>query len=801
MGSQEHCLKAIKVLETLQGIGSRPDLSKKREGHAIAPNKRVGWFSTESKSTYIYSPPGWGYTLGLYQLHLVVSLRTTNQEDIYPVFSALQDAVRNGHDPENAWALVCSATDGVEDRIREGIPLPPIPSCPGCRELHLCPTCFYNRPCARFVDDDSYDHKICSSCATTTATASNRGGTEVVRKLRNALQKRVTHDNKAGKLGLDFEDISIRTNDIMEELLPLILTETTAFDNFIDQTLEFSRDVLPAWNGKSYHPLTPSIDSFMPIVKQLNGKTGCHYPGNVSITSDSLNHMFRHYPKYLLYPLTRMVATFDPEVYSRSLGVFRDSLINDYEIRPFSEAHASRRIGLPCPANIDEILHALRSGKLLPRTVPKVIVWRTTLRSRGASQNWQFPDFAYHLRQLHLAAQRYGLDTDELRCCWLRDGVFFPFALDSVVLHWTWYDCLLFFVEKLKRMRAECDHLFKNQANRPDCSAGELMLTVAYLHLRKVATDLEKGYPLRLAGHDEAGLVLHPTIRFLLTSSIGHKHHGRQMLTGLLNYNPSKESDCTFDPDVCNICWETQACNQLKFTYHEDYYDAVLFAQLYKQPRDKPMDNTPVSLPPGDEIWSELRDEVNYDVPVKAKGHDATDEVLDDFEDDDLDSRQAPGDIDDDGPGGNGYGDSENVRCPCGASSSEELFFHDMVQCPRCRTLQHTVCMGINGQHGPENYLCHLCRTGDDVSPSIVPLKRDIGRLGMTCYMSAATQLAFALKEVTAIVKGSNPFRLVTGRDRSDLEFLDKSTGKENIAAFYRSLYNIYAELQIPSGL
>ncbi len=58
--------------------------------------------------------------------------------------------------------------------------------------------------------------------------------------------------------------------------------------------------------------------------------------GNVNITADSINRMRRHHHKYLPYAMRRMVQATTSEEYTDALGVFRDCLINSYELRPFS---------------------------------------------------------------------------------------------------------------------------------------------------------------------------------------------------------------------------------------------------------------------------------------------------------------------------------------------------------------------------------------------------------------------------------------------------------------------------------
>jgi hypothetical protein len=650
------------------------------------------------------------------------------------------------------------------------------------------------------MEHEQFDYKVCASCTKPSSKDPAVNDPPVQRRLRYALHRRIRHDNAAA--GFEISDQQVRElgDRLMHQLKPFFLTDDTCIDNFVDQVLEVPSDLKPSWTGRRVHPLLPSVDAFFIVVKGEDKKTTCHAPGNVTVISDSLNRLFRHLPKYLLHPVCDMVNTKEPGIYSRAVAVMRDALINSYEMRPFSEALASVRLGKPCPKDFAKIMEAQRVNKLLPRTVSKAEIWRTTIHPYGdGAATWEFPHFEWHKRQLERALERYGLTSSECRALCFRNGVFFPFARDSVVLRWNWYDCFCFFVTKMRRMRDLCDRHYRNQANRPDCSPGELMVAVAHLWMRMVSRDYrEQGFPARLCGRDEAGLIPHPTIRMLITSSVGHKVHGKQMLTGVTNYDPTNGVDCGFDSQLCNICWETQACNQMKWEYNDTEYDE-LFLQLRKGPRLNPVVGTPVSLPAKEEITSELRDELaSQDPPAshteKSRVFDSSDldrslaEVEDQAEDGaefDFGYQQHPGDLDKHVPVG-------RVRCQCGVHGNASEEATDLICCSQCGTFQHLACVRLSN----DVYLCPLCTLQDQLQLEIVPHKRNKGRLGMTCYISAAVQLVCELSEVRRILEQPYQFRLQTGRSDSDLEYVDDSPEKSNIKSFFRSLQELFLGLQ-----
>jgi hypothetical protein len=114
IGTEKDCLQALKAFETIHGIKHR--MTTKSQGvHAHA---RLGFWKWEDRRSKVVAPTSWSQAIGIHS-SLAVSMRSTRMEDVYSVFATLQDAVRCGHEPEAAWALVCAAADAVEVYLDE----------------------------------------------------------------------------------------------------------------------------------------------------------------------------------------------------------------------------------------------------------------------------------------------------------------------------------------------------------------------------------------------------------------------------------------------------------------------------------------------------------------------------------------------------------------------------------------------------------------------------------------------------------------------------------------------------------
>ncbi|KIW57147.1 hypothetical protein PV05_05739 [Exophiala xenobiotica] len=398
-------------------------------------------------------------------------------------------------------------------------------------------------------------------------------------------------ENKDHQLGWSKIEIKAKVDSLLANLQPFLVDEKTIRDAFIEQELQ--RDTRPVHlceDGKRRHPLTPSLDAFTAVFPGADGRTAYHHEDNIVPCCDAVNRIMRHYEKPLLRAMSTMVLatgddSIDRRLYERALLLWRDCLKNSYEMGTFSEVKHNQRINKPLPANMPAIMEALRSGKpLLPRTTKPSTVFRMTKKGlvENPPLNWKFPDHGYIMKNIFSAAGEYGLDNEELRRLWLRNDTFCPFALDSVLPDdyndGTVWDI---FYAKFQLMRNHCDWREKDNPHRESAEIGELMIAVAHLWFQNIRRDLHHGVPIDRCGRDELGLIPHPTIRWLLSCSVGHRHHSAAMTLGISNWDPAGGILCSFDYDKCNICWETCACNYVKFCYNEKYYP-VIFGLLQK---------------------------------------------------------------------------------------------------------------------------------------------------------------------------------------------------------------------------
>ncbi|KAJ9611969.1 hypothetical protein H2200_003564 [Cladophialophora chaetospira] len=276
--------------------------------------------------------------------------------------------------------------------------------------------------------------------------------------------------------------------------------------------------------------------------------------------------------------------------YERALIMFKDCLRNDYEMGSFSSVKQSDRINQQQPENMSAIMDALKNGEpLLPRKTHLTRVFRPVpkvpnpaLRSAG----WEYPNLDYTMKNITAAAELYSLNTPAYRKLWLRNGAFCPFALDCVLPddygHGTIWEIMYL---KLWRSKTQCDRREDKNPDREKIVVGELMVAIAHLWFRTLRRDIDRGIPLDRCGRDELGLIPHPTIGWLLSPSVGHLRHREPMVVGISNWDPAGGTLCIFDFTKCNICWETAACNFIKWDFNEKFYP-VVFSLLPNLRRD-----------------------------------------------------------------------------------------------------------------------------------------------------------------------------------------------------------------------
>lgn len=778
---------------------------------------------------------------------LSIALEIGDIEGVHSVVDVFYTAIFNGYGFGEAWAQLCQAADEEELKAKEGSSHGPIRVCTGCvHRIHVCPGCWKLRACQSFFIAAEDQFPLCSSChkvdepkllpdelppknSTPGKPPSKklpgknpqpRGPpkTLMIYLLRNLRRSLRAEAKVANFCTLNW--IQSQEAEIKVELSPYMADDQTALDGLIDQPLPHNIEGKLTWCGARRHPKRASIDAYLPVVRGPDGKTRYHQVGNIGITSDSINRAMRHHPKFLLRAIRQMSFASTEAERRGGLGLFQNHLRNRAEMPALAKDNRLvKRTNRPIPDNFETLLEALTYGTLLPQTKSNKAIWKFTFGGRVTYKTIVHLNtrYQYFEAQLERTAVLYGLQNEPHRSFWLRDGVFFPFSIDAITPPWTKEACYIFFCSKMDRLLKYCDRIYEDQGARDRLVVEELMLSIAHLHMSNCRRDLDRGFPLTNCGQDEAGMIPHPTVGWQLSSSVGHQHHGKQMFTGISGWDLSLQTDCEWDRDKCNICWETQFCNELKYDYNEDHYDE-LFEQLSKV-RLTPIPNAPVGIP---ETIADGNFLTQQDVSFESNDGSDIDSEPDDEED--LAAVEADADIMDVLSG--------TTRCPCGRDANDEDTSSLMVECQQCSTWQHLQCMGLGGEDDEGEYLCERCAperfpqlaivfTNDQQTllqqPSQsqeaattlpVPISaeqgtfielanRNLDRLDMTCYISAPVQVLLRLHEMQKALTTS-PSILITGRDPRLLANVDSTPGMAKLELLFSCLRNIARSLTFP---
>ncbi|KIW10137.1 hypothetical protein PV08_11098 [Exophiala spinifera] len=530
-----------------------------------------------------------------------IRLNGPTTEEIFWVIDAILQGLNHGLSIHDAWLEGAAMSVTLREMYLEGRGIWPVTSCDHpvyANALHVCPGCWVLRVCSDFVESPNHPNPICKKCDSNGPQLNLTMPLDLTPYLRWRATVTFRNESKTHKLGWNQAEIKAKVDTLMVNLQPFFVDDTrdTIRDAFIDMDLK--QDIRPVHlteDGMRRHPLTPSIDAFTAVYPGADGRTAYHHEANIVPTSDAINHLMGVYEKPLLRAFSAMVLATedtpsDRRLYERALQFWRDCHKNSYEMGSFLSRLLSHRINKPVPANMPAIMEALRTGKpLLPRTTSLSTVYRVTIEGQKVylPAGWKFPDYSYIMDSIHSAAREHGLDSPELRVLWLRNGTFCPFALDCVLPE-DYNDGTIWniFYVRFDRMRKDCDWREVGNPHRERAEIGELMIAVAHLWFRNIKRDLQLGIPVDRCGRDELGLIPHATIRSLLSASVGHRHHAKPMTLGISNWDPAGGTACSFDYDKCNICWETCACNWIKFCWNEKYYPLIfnLLPNVRKEP-------------------------------------------------------------------------------------------------------------------------------------------------------------------------------------------------------------------------
>lgn len=697
--------------------------------------------------------------------------RDVSRDDVWDVAETFAQAILKGQDWLTAWMLMCYHADALDDAIMYGEEPQPRPLCARdpCDSggLHVCRNCARLRRCDDMVDVEADTHRLCKQCIdghyiaiSSPPTLQEPWQQDLELRLRVVLYK----ENLSARLGMSNAEIVSAAAEWVADLLPFLVQDGSGMrfhDNLIDQEITREKGAIGN-DGKHHNPYGVSIDALDLVVRTVAQGLRYHARHNINLTSDSVNRMMRTHFKTLLLALAELRDARDADAVDQAMARFRDGIYNRVNLGKFGRSQHGARSGQKETDVFPDVEATIQTSKLMPQTKSKQQTWRAScLKQVPSKQEFAKFDWEYFNRELSRAAEFHGVE--DLEHLWKRDGLFFPFHQRSVLLAWDEQACLAHFHEKLVRMRNECDRKWKDIANRPDCSLGEFMLTIAHLWMSMLASDQRSGkYGTDHSswGRDDAGLIPIANIWSPLTSSIGHKIHGYPMTTGLYGYDPLEGSNTVFVEQDCNILYETQATNGLKFCYDEStYYNDGRFFEQISRVRTTPLPNSPVPFPRYPLVDTALRDEINVPDP------DEVDEDEEAFEDD-ADGL-LPAGADD---------RVDQLRCVCVTHEDAEDWPADFSDCPprlircnQCLCLQHRECMNLDELDDDEeddpSYACPFCDSivAEDLRNTRVPVTvevpdgfdavaalnpRNMGRLGSTCWLSVTMQLLLRLPTV-----------------------------------------------------
>lgn len=208
------------------------------------------------------------------------------------------------------------------------------------------------------------------------------------------------------------------------------------FDTYIDKTLVQEpleeqlegQDTLHGtvidWQGKRQRIWAPSIDAVDPVyVRIRDGKriTAYHVPGNITLTSSSVNMLAGTLPKVFIVAIAQAGGARDRKTYANAVAAIRSIHVYTIESELGVIQHMYR-VGRPVPVGLDmeEYIRSMRTGKRVTKsTVPIAYRWRATTEWTLKTPVWTKDDWDEVMSGMGEIAQRHNL-TGENRRYWLR---------------------------------------------------------------------------------------------------------------------------------------------------------------------------------------------------------------------------------------------------------------------------------------------------------------------------------------------------------------------------------------------
>lgn len=609
----------IGSLDTCKGYYSRALKKYRKDGNA----------ATQPEHVFIYGPhigyPMWYGPRHGHETHMnsmidaaygVVQLLTgrpgpivlpsMSRKDWSPVLTTMLRTWETTLDTLETWTEGCRIADNVAMDLQEGIHNNAMPACERTdksRHWHPCIACCKAFLCEQLTYNDNEQGCFCDNCNLDRILANHvdyiiprarsEMGSRVTKRMKDLLQKEFSH----------VDSVSPTPDELFQMAQACVVSDLDDYrvsakhkskdkdqesfqDSYVDQILSTDAPTYVNWHGDRLQPKGITIDAIDPIHKvSYNGRiqTGYHVPGNLAVTSFSMNSIARTYPKSNYLALGQYRAAENLDQYESAIAISRNSHVN-YVESGFGLRQASR-IGFDIPENYEELKQKYRSGERLVnvQTHPSKL-FRTTQNLRPLSEkpgrkvkNWNF--IWNGVRQI---AALHGLTSDSDHQLWCRFDKFsnmdIPFFFNqySVVYLWDPYALMDMYCERLVRLRTECDRAFAeiyadNPDQRPSFPVEVLVLEHAQqwmLLIKENRAKFQKSvWPQKPPTCDSWGLPIFPTIGMPNSISFGKDTGGgTEMRHGFRDRWPTKHDAESWSREQSGIEIETFAKNFGRFS-------------------------------------------------------------------------------------------------------------------------------------------------------------------------------------------------------------------------------------------
>lgn len=358
-----------------------------------------------------------------------------------------------------------------------------------------------------------------------------------------------------------------------------------------------------AWRPR-FNPFFASPDAIRHVALDSQGRVVCHAPGNVAITSFAFNFFCQQYPKAIL-PLAN-VSYFAKSVQELEyVATAIRNLVNT--ARQFPRNKKDFCYLDISPARMVEIHEAMRTAQPLANCQvrrPLKVQLESWVASPTGSLEVQGPNLAYRYRQLYQIADLPQYKARNIpKRLWLRHGVLYLFSERARVERWTEVDNEGFFRSRLQTMTTQCNRRWLHLTTHNI----DILMQVSLRNFLDQAKQLDDG---TWVVRDQVGFEFWPYCGTPCTPSLGHRRHGEAMHSGYPDGVEYPEDQTSFDPDKCNITYETWIWNAEKSSFKnpDEGLGAVLLAR-HRNLRSGPAVSKFWALPaPGD-----LRPRLDYD--------------------------------------------------------------------------------------------------------------------------------------------------------------------------------------------